>query len=925
MYRYVQQSETEAWIPVRSDDFETRLKELAAKKATILEVSDLVPDEGDRRIYAYRGPLYFDIDCKQDLKLAIESGIRLAEKLVELGVPTQGVRAYASGSKGVHITVDQRYFSSGRAIKGLPLVYKAMAKELYVPGMDFQVYCCGRGNSFRVPNVQRKDGRYRVPITMEELLALTPERYLELVSTPRNLAIMEPTPVKAVQLEILFEEARKEVNSVPPQTIIVSSRETLEEIAKDVPPCVQQMCDWKGVRSARNLNQVAMQLGVYLARVPVSDVVADGLISRLADNAKSSKYETLRGKLEHVRGQVAYMQSNEGYHFSCPTMRSMLEKPPCRGCSIENRPEAGNDAAGILGLAERDEGMYLLTGKSEKWLTNFKMTPTDHYVEIPKDGSMPRRVGTKIELHEKEELVTTIMFSESSWLSRSAFMRDTTEGHGVLMFFGTDNDVQKIKGLVLNKEKSMGEIYRVHTAGIHMEKLYGTEVYTYVEPDMSINSNRIQGTYEMAGEIIARPYFAHASVAAPRDATVEQAILAAFSMNRPENLARIIGWLCACHLKVQLMACYGQFPILSVWGSAGSGKSKTSELLCWLNGTDYSMRDTPVNISSITKFAILDYASSTTTVPRILEEYNKSKMNMATWNAVGEIVKASWNGETMLRGTLAESKREQGRTGAKVVKIPISSPLLVVSEQELEMPALQERSLRVKLSKDALAGREEEHQMLLDNRDALRQLGKAMMAKSLQISTTRVKEMFAATQDIPRVLDVRPRYCHQVAAMGLDFLAEVLGDLQMPTAQAAAVELRAELVAFITKSSTSAVPMGARSEIDAVLEEMDIMAGLSNAGEVQWLVKGMHYLILDGGRTLAIDPLICHAIYKKYSKSSSHQRVVIESAKQFLVLLRDERYYAGEKVITGIASGRTVALLDREKMSQKGVDTHNFD
>ena len=168
MYRYVLPSEQGAWVPIRSEDLEARIKELNAKKVTILEVSELVEDGRDRKSYSYRGPLYFDIDCKGDLALAIESGKKLADKLIDLGVPQQGVRIYASGSKGIHVTVDQKYFSSGRPIKGLPLVYKVMAKELYVPGLDFAVYSCGRGNAFRVVNVQRDDGNYRVPLMYEE-------------------------------------------------------------------------------------------------------------------------------------------------------------------------------------------------------------------------------------------------------------------------------------------------------------------------------------------------------------------------------------------------------------------------------------------------------------------------------------------------------------------------------------------------------------------------------------------------------------------------------------------------------------------------------------------------------------------------------------------------------------------------------------
>ncbi len=925
MYRYVQRSEEGAWVPIRSEELDTKLKELDAKKVTILEVSELIEDGRDKKSYSYRGPLYFDIDCKEDLKLAIESGKRLVEKLVDLGVNKQGIRIYASGSKGIHVTVDQKYFSSGRAIKGLPLVYKAMAKELHVPGLDYQVYSCGRGNAFRLVNVQRFDGRYRVPVMFEELQDMTPEIYRKITEGPRNLSIMEPTPVRAAQLEALFDAARKEINTAQQPAVIVSSKESLEEIAKEVPPCVQALCDWKGVRTERNLNNVATQVGIYLARVPVSDVVKDGLVSRLAENCKSSKYDSLRAKYDYVSGHIYYMATTD-YQFSCAAMRSMLDKSPCKGCPIENSPEAGTSPSAALGLVEREDGMFMLTARADKMLTNFTMTPTDHYIDIPVGGGQGKRVGTRVELTEKGELVATIMFNESSWLSRSSFMRDTTEGHGVLMFFGTDNDVQAIKGHVLSKEKSMGEIYRVHTCGIHMEMIGSTEVFTYVEPDMSINSNRIQGTHEMAAPIVARPYFAECNICAVGDERADNALLNLMQMNKDTDIALMLGWFSACHLKSHIMSLYNQFPILSVWGSAGSGKSVTVGMVSWINGTDYTMRDTPVNVSNITPYAILDYASSTTTVPRVLEEYNKSKMRQNNWKAVGEMLKASWNGETVLRGTIADNKKEATRTGAKVTRIPITSPLVVISEQELEMPALQERSIRVMLAKEKIKGKQEFMKGALKDRMKLREIGKALMAKTLQFSLKEVEALFDTTEGIISLdLDNRPRYSYQVCMTGLLFLRNVVrDDLRLLKSASKLDELLVELEKFMSELGENAKNFNARSEVDAVLEVMNIMASVDYTSDKKWLVNAQHYIVIDDGETLALDPMVPHAMYKIFTARAGGDRAVIERAEQFATLLSQEPYFIRWHSVPGMASGRQVALLSRRKMDAKGIDSTNF-
>ncbi|PNV83374.1 MAG: hypothetical protein C0610_17090 [Desulfobacteraceae bacterium] len=927
MYRYIQRSEKDSWVPVKSEELDTKIQELNAKRVTILDVTELVEDGGrDKKTYKYRGPLYFDIDCKEDLKLAIESGRTLVDKLVELGVPRNGVRIFASGSKGLHVTVDQKYFSSGRPIKGLPLVYKAMAKELYVPGMDFQVYSCGKGNAFRVENVQRDDGNYRVPVLYEELADMDAESYSKLTKQPRNVTQIEPMPMVVALLKNLFEEARREVNTNAKQAVVVTSSESLTAIREDVPPCVQQLCDWKGVRPERNLNHASMQLGIYIGRAGVDKVVADGLVSRMADNSKSSKYDSLRARVDHIRGSVGYMKHTENYLFSCATMRGMLEKSPCDGCPIENCPEAANSASLTMGLVEREDGMFIVNKNGDKPLTNFTMTPTDHYIDIPKEGGKGRRVGTRMELYENEEAVATVVFNESSWLSRSAFMRDTTEGHGVLMFFGSDNDVQAIKGHVLNKENSMGEIMRVHTCGMHLEMIGDSEIFTYVEPDMSINTNRIQNTHEFAGSMVARPYFSESNICVKGDVEADEALFNLLSINQDVEIGEMVGWHAACHLKAHIMSLYNQFPVLAVWGSAGSGKSVTVSLVSWLSGTDYTMRDTPVNVSNITPFAILEYASSSTTVPRVMEEYNKSKMRSSHWKSVGEILKATWSSESVLRGGLAD-KGDNSRTGGKVNKIPITGPLVVVSEQEIEMPALQERSLRVKLSKEKRQGKRVELRLANRGRKKLREIGKAMMAVALQTSTEEVDKMILATEDLlSEDLDDRPRYCHQIMMVGLNFMHKVVSEnLELPRSSARLKEIIETMEEYCERIGDAAEEVNAHSEVDAVMEEMNIMAGMQR-GNDEWLKNGVHYCVVDDKQTLLLDPMLCHALYKQYIRTVSNHGAVIESVKAFKDLLKDEPYFSEWKVVPGMGNGkRPVAAIDRDKLLHKGVDSSNFE
>ena len=146
MFRYYQLSNDSKWLPVPdSDQVKSTVLEAGAKKLTILSVSEIVSDDTDREKLSFKGPLYFDIDSA-DVVGAAASCASLIGKLKDLEVPDDAIDIFASGGKGFHVIVPATVFSTGRALKGLPSVYKEMALSLYVPGMDFGVYCGGRGN-----------------------------------------------------------------------------------------------------------------------------------------------------------------------------------------------------------------------------------------------------------------------------------------------------------------------------------------------------------------------------------------------------------------------------------------------------------------------------------------------------------------------------------------------------------------------------------------------------------------------------------------------------------------------------------------------------------------------------------------------------------------------------------------------------------
>lgn len=928
MYHYYQRSEHDAWflLPFNAGEDPVELaKAQGAKKLTILAVNQMISDGTDAEIprnrdkIGYRGPLYFDIDCKDDLGQAISSAQELVGKLTRMGVPKDCIEIYLSGSKGLHILVNETLFTGQRFFLRLPEIYKEMARELFVTGLDYSVYSSGRGNSFRIVNLQRYDGKYRVPVTPDELAVLTVDRYREWVKAPRTVEVDDPQGRKVHELKAMFEEAKKRVNAKSKLVIIASSAD-MEKIREPVPTCIQLLCDSESLKADASYNQVATQLATYIVRAGVSQSVAESLAARLASSAKSSKYSTPKLRRDHIEAQIRYVKHTPMFRFGCNAIRSLLSKRPCEGCAIEGGTNKDGDPdAGLCAVAEPD-GYYIRQGDGKRRICNFTLQAQDVFIDVPQDGTSPRRVATRMNVMRGGEVVGKLIFKEPAFSGRAAFLKEV-EGINDLTFQGTDLDTQKIKLAVFREANDVGEIFQVYTAGVHLDFVDNSPVFTYVEPDMSVNTVKVRGTHQFLGNLLARPYFAHCTMAERADEAVSHALSRLLKVNQKLEVGQMVGWCVSAHFKTHFMHLYSQFPILCLWGAAGSGKSKSAGLITWLNGTDYMQKDAGVSAPSTSHYAMLEYLSSTTTIPRIVEEFNKSKMTSMGYKDVGERIKQAWNGEATLKGRLSQSNR--GRTNAEAIAIPLSSPLIVISEQEIEVPAIQERSIRVHLTKKKRGQCREHFFYASTHREDLRRLGKAIMAKALITPPEAIDALMEkASALLPADMDDRPRYSLQVVLVGLWLLQQVCEELYLLEG----LKALAPVIQSVTDRFSGQGEGIVQSEIDLVLQKIAVIVAISRsasdagagAGHV-YLAEGLHYSVTS--EYLILDPVLTHASYTRYCNVDEHSTPVINSGVQFVKLINEEPYFVKQAPHAGMGGGRHMLYLSLQELQNKGIDT----
>jgi hypothetical protein len=131
------------------------------------------------------------------------------DNLIDASCDPKQCRIYLTGGRGAHVEVPWEIFIAKppkQGIERLPLIYKELAYELYVDTLDLRVYSARKGRMWRTPGVQRENGKYKVPVTVEEAMDMTVERYAELCSAPREAVPIE-APTLSQKFAVLYAKA----------------------------------------------------------------------------------------------------------------------------------------------------------------------------------------------------------------------------------------------------------------------------------------------------------------------------------------------------------------------------------------------------------------------------------------------------------------------------------------------------------------------------------------------------------------------------------------------------------------------------------------------------------------------------------------------------------------------------------------------
>lgn len=581
---------------------------------TALAVSKLPeniePAEKDK--LAYSGPLYLDWDSL-DLGLVIQKTNQTLDKLQEMGVNLACVSLYATGQKGFHATIPELVFQEKMPKGGvvqLPLIYKEMVFELAVDTLDLKIYSCGRGRMWRIPNVQRPDnGLYKVPLTVDEVRAMTPESYAEIVKAPRMLVPVAP-PEFSVDLHLMYAHAKQKVEERL-KTRGTRKRDPQAKMKAQM-PSVKLMMAGKGIKTDVGFHAIAMQVTIaaVTAGMKPEEMVKEcaGLIE--SHESDSNRYNTPAKRQAELLRLYDYMLDNPGYDFGVGAIKSLLthEAPDLDNLPVTEEevkavieeaavaaasptspddiaPDEYGDVAG--GVTMSRYGVYIDTENGKKRICAISFTNI-HLMYSMESGTLS---GYEAEVLINGRSVGRQMLEMDTFRSIQHFNNfGARHGHamqglephvrGLMMRFVEDGKkkgkqyyIAKREGLdVVNipnhPDERMREPFMIFAAGSGV----------LVEPrvrDLGLDIS-FQGFPDPRGsyhtDLADAPQLADWIELPESKEALRQTLVGMFSMQSADMVSKLVGWYTACFYRMLFHKAYGKFPLLHVNGPAGSGK-----------------------------------------------------------------------------------------------------------------------------------------------------------------------------------------------------------------------------------------------------------------------------------------------------------------------------------------------------------------
>lgn len=945
MYRFYQRNADqkgshETWLTAREEDVE-KIRADSACHMTVLSVSETDAEDWDD--VSYRGDLWFDLDAGS-LEQSIQDLHSLMNAFKSVGVADlRYLHYFASGSKGFHVQVPAELFGGGQAVKRLPLIYRQMAIQLAeragIAELDMKPYFGKRGGMLRVENKPRPDGRYKVPLNLEEVETITVEKYLQYVSAPRTVKTPKlekgfPTPAILTQMYIDAKKDAQYVAAARKHKPVPD--EALKKFGNDNHPlCVQWLAEGgEKVRKDVHWNQKALQMAAYLAHVEMSDHDREWLVEEISKNHTSRRFPSQSARKKDVHDRTEYA-GEHSIRFACRAINSLLEGNPCQGCPVIRSAETTE----FRYLVDETPGGYVRrVPKGDDYIVlpiTFRLTAVHRDVDTCADPMNKAIESIDVDVMKDGSLMGKLTLPSRIFASAKGFKE--VIGDWSQTWRGTEAELSDIGAMVkskwLNQSENIEVIMKTKTLGLqaHIDPERNKEIWYYVEPDWSLNDMEVSDYLrysgkEGPGQMVTR--IKGVPVIGQRDPHVElikETVRLLCEGNFPHIAAQFIGWNVAATLRPRMMKINREFPLLNIWGNPGEGKTASATAYSLLAGADFS--EGTLQAPGVTPYALRNTVSVNSSIPTTLDEVNYANLDKHRWNSIVTALKAAYQGGFWQQGTV--SRDSSGITSPDVIQTKAQTPVIWMCVNQLSGTAagsneLVSRSLEVHVSKDAhkLYGKNFKLLQRPNQREQVKRIYATLVRKNLFVDQAEFEQFYEKSMnEVPSWLEEsRSRTNYGTVILGLNWLADLFAEKGFPEEEARIFRLKEQYLDHINEDQCNIEQRRDRREADNVLEAFNILA-LQDQMSANRLSQGKHYVVMGDSLYLRLNLAILE--YLRY-KRSVNQTPEIVDAQHLLQVCKSQPYFKTYGPVPGASDGNPWLGLFLSEMRRKGIDVSGF-
>jgi hypothetical protein len=246
-----------------------------------------------------------------------------------------------------------------------------LAQKLMVSGwkssfnlktLDLSLYCMGMGRMFRIPNVRRSNGRFKVPLSLDEVMHLSFDEITQLTYAPREIEPVDGPDYDCPDLAEHFRECLQVVHADHRERAATVPIDPIDadKVRGTLTPCVRYILSERFTKPDKaTFNNLAMLLTTYFHLVNIKLEDALSACHTFLQTCPSTSYPTFQEKQKQFQSLFDYTDRNPSYQFAC---RFILGKGfpgsafECRDCLLK-KPEKPDDGPKVE--ADTDDRLFV--------------------------------------------------------------------------------------------------------------------------------------------------------------------------------------------------------------------------------------------------------------------------------------------------------------------------------------------------------------------------------------------------------------------------------------------------------------------------------------------------------------------------------------------------------------------------------------